>query len=67
MAPQGHVRLDPETLHAWLTPRIGCSNRDGGFTILRDAVHPVAADPYLIRHSSRFTTAQIRPNLRVVS
>ena len=66
-APQGAVRLDPETMHAELTPRIGCSNRDGGFTILRQSVRPVAADPYLVRHSSRYAAAEIRPFLRVVS
>jgi len=66
LAPQGPVRLDPETLHAELTPRIGCSNKAGGFTILRESVRPVPADPYLIRHSSRFAAAEIRPFLRVV-
>lgn len=66
-APQGPVRLDPETLHASLTPRIGCSNKDGGFVILRESVAPVPADPYLIHHSSRFAAAEIRPVLRVVS
>ena len=48
-APQGLVRIDGETLHAELTPRIGCSDADGRFIILREAVRPVAADPYLIR------------------
>ena len=67
LAPQGRVRLDPETLHAELTPRIACSNPDGGFTILRESMQPVAADPYLIRHSSRFAVAGTRPFLRVVS
>ena len=67
LAPQGPVSLDAETLHASLTPRIGCSNKDGGFTILRESVRPVAADPYLIRHSSRYAAPEIRPILRVVS
>jgi len=67
LAPQGPVSLDAETLHASLTPRIGCSNKDGGFTILRESVRPVAADPYLIRHSSRYAAPEIRPFLRVVS
>jgi ABC-type branched-subunit amino acid transport system substrate-binding protein len=67
VAPQGAVRLDPETLHASLTPRIACSNRDGGFTILRESPRPVPADPYLVRSSSRFAAAQTRPFLRVVS
>jgi ABC-type branched-subunit amino acid transport system substrate-binding protein len=67
VAPQGRVRLDPETLHAELTPRIACSNPAGGFTILRESPRAVAADPYLIRHSSRFAAAETRPFLRVVS
>jgi urea transport system substrate-binding protein len=66
-APQGQVRIDGETLHAELTPRIACSNADGRFTILREAVRPVAADPYLIRNSSRFGAVAIRPVLRVAS
>ena len=37
MAPQGEVRIDPETMHASLTPRIARSTLNGGFTILREA------------------------------
>lgn len=66
-APQGRVRLDPETLHAELTPRIACSTKEGGFAVLRESVHPVPADPYLVRHSARFAATQIRPFLRAVS
>jgi ABC-type branched-subunit amino acid transport system substrate-binding protein len=67
MAPQGEVRIDPETMHASLTPRIARSNSDGGFTVLREARLPVPADPYLIRNSSRFGDVAIRPVLRVAS
>jgi ABC-type branched-subunit amino acid transport system substrate-binding protein len=67
MAPQGEVRIDAETMHAWLTPRIACSRPDGSFTILREATRPVQADPYLIRNSSRFGAVAIRPVLRVAS
>ncbi|HEY1780630.1 MAG TPA: transporter substrate-binding domain-containing protein [Roseiarcus sp.] len=67
MAPQGEVRIDPETMHASLTPRIARSNLDGSFTILREATRPAAADPYLIRNSSRFGVVAIRPVLRVAS
>lgn len=67
MAPQGEVRIDPETMHASLTPRIARSNKDGGFTILREATRPAPADPYLIRNSSRFGAVAIRPVLRVAS
>jgi ABC-type branched-subunit amino acid transport system substrate-binding protein len=66
-APHGEVRIDPDTMHAALTPRIACSNRDGRFTILRQATRPVPADPYLIRSSSRFGAVEIRPVLRVAS
>jgi ABC-type branched-subunit amino acid transport system substrate-binding protein len=67
MAPQGEVRIDPETMHASLTPRIARSNVEGGFTVLREAMRPVPADPYLIRSSSRFGAVAIRPVLRVAS
>jgi len=67
IAPQGEVWLDPETLHAALTPRIACSTAQGGFAILREATRPVPADPYLIRNSSRFGAMVVRPTLRVVS
>jgi len=67
MAPQGEVRIDPETMHPSLTPRIARSNVSGGFTILREAARPIAADPYLIRNSSRFGAAAIWPVLGVAS
>ena len=60
-APQGEVRIDAETMHASLTPRIACSTPDGGFTVLREATLPAPADPYLIRNSSRFGAVAIRP------
>jgi ABC-type branched-subunit amino acid transport system substrate-binding protein len=66
-APQGDVRIDFETMHAWLTPRIGRSTRDGRFEILTEAPRPVRPDPYLIRNSSHFGTVTIRPALRVAS
>lgn len=67
MAPQGPVRIDPDTMHASLTPRIGRSNGNGGFDILVHAPGPVRADPYLIRSSPRYVASSIRPALRVVS
>jgi ABC-type branched-subunit amino acid transport system substrate-binding protein len=66
-APQGEVRIDPETMHASLTPRIARSNTEGGFIILREADRPAEADPYLIQNSSRFGAVAIRPVLRVAS
>lgn len=64
-APQGEVRLDPETMHAALTPRIARSDASGRFVVLREAAGPVPADPYLIRNSSRFGAVDLRPVLRV--
>lgn len=66
-APQGQVRIDPETMHASLTPRIARSNRVGGFDILMQAPRPVPADPYLIRNSSRFGAVASKPLLGVAS
>ncbi len=66
LAPQGEVRIDPQTYHAWLTPRIGRSTADGRFEVLLEARDPVAPDPYLVQSSPRFATAMRSPLLRVV-
>ena len=66
-APQGAVRIDPETLHAFLTPRIGRSTSAMRFEILAQAPGPVRPDPYLIWNSPRFWTAASPPPLRVAS
>jgi branched-chain amino acid transport system substrate-binding protein len=66
-APQGKVRIDPDTMHAALTPRIAKSNSRARFDILLEAQRPIEADPYLIRTSSRFGAVAIRPVLRVAS
>lgn len=66
-APQGEVRIDSETMHAALTPRIARSNAQGRFTVLWEAPRPVPADPYLIRNSSRYGAVSIKPVLRVAS
>lgn len=65
-APQGEVRIDPETFHAWLTPRIGRSTRDRRFQVLLEARQPVRPDPYLIESSPRYAVAMRPPLLRVV-
>lgn len=52
-APQGEIRLDPLTQHAWLTPRIGRSRADASFEILYESPSPVAPDPYLTCAGSR--------------
>jgi ABC-type branched-subunit amino acid transport system substrate-binding protein len=66
-APQGEVRIEADTMHASLTPRIARSGPDGRFEIIMEATGPVPADPYLIRNSSRFGAVYVRPNLRVAS
>ena len=66
VAPQGSVKIDPQTLHSYLTPRIGISNSDGNFDILVQASAPVRPDPYLINSSPRFAPEQPASWLRVV-
>jgi ABC-type branched-subunit amino acid transport system substrate-binding protein len=66
LAPQGEVRIDPQTFHAWLTPRIGCSARGGQFDVLLEARQPIAPDPYLVQSSPRFAVPMRSPLLRVV-
>lgn len=65
-APQGLIRLDAQTMHAFLTPRIGRSRMDGHFDILHAAAAPVAPDPYLIRSTARLEPVA-SPRLRIVS
>lgn len=64
-APQGEVFIDADTLHAHLTPRIGRSNKNFRFDLLREAAAPIRPDPYLLRNSSRFALDQ-PPRLRLV-
>ncbi|MDA8250483.1 MAG: transporter substrate-binding domain-containing protein [Rhodospirillales bacterium] len=66
VAPQGEVWVDPDTLHTWLTPRIGRSNRDARFDLLLDAGQPVRPDPYLVWHAARFEARDASQRLRVV-
>ena len=65
-APQGEVRIDPQTHHAWLTPRIARSGLNGQFEVLLEARSPIAPDPYLVQSSPRFASAMRAPALRVV-
>ena len=65
-APQGRVTIDPETMHCYLTPRIGCSRADGQFDILVEAERPVRPDPYLVRAAAPLEVVAERPMLRVV-
>jgi branched-chain amino acid transport system substrate-binding protein len=66
VAPQGEVRIDPQTYHTWLTPRIGRSTASGQFEVLLEARDPVPPDPYLVQTSPRFATAMRSPLLKVV-
>ncbi|KAA0969598.1 transporter substrate-binding protein [Aureimonas fodinaquatilis] len=66
-APQGDVWLDQETLHAFLTPRIGRSRMDGQFDILVEAAAPVAPDPYLVHSTPTLAPTSGRPVLRIVT
>jgi branched-chain amino acid transport system substrate-binding protein len=65
-APQGEVRIDRQTFHAWLTPRIGRSAANGQFEVLLESREPIAPDPYLIQSSPRFASAMRSPLLKVV-
>ncbi len=66
LAPQGEVRIDPQTLHAYLTPRIGISNAQARFDILVEEPGPVRPDPYLVQSSPRYAVAARNATLRVV-
>jgi len=65
-APQGRVTIDPETMHSFLTPRIGRSRKDFQFDILVEAACPVRPDPYLVRAAPSLETVSRRPQLRVI-
>ncbi len=65
-APQGDVRIDPQTLHAWLTPRIGRSTAKARFDIIVEEPAPMRPDPYLVQSSPRYEVSSRTPNLRVV-
>jgi ABC-type branched-subunit amino acid transport system substrate-binding protein len=65
-APQGAVWIDEQTFHAYLTPRIGRSNRNARFDLVSEARAPVQPDPYLVHNSARFEAAAA-PSLRLVS
>ncbi len=66
-APQGRVRIDEDTLHAYLTPRIGRSTGGAQFEVIMEAKAPVRPDPYLVRNSPRFDVAPRPRSVRLVS
>jgi len=47
-APQGRVRVDPESNHSYLTPALGVSRADGQFDPIWVSREPVRPDPYLV-------------------
>jgi urea transport system substrate-binding protein len=65
-APQGHVHIDRDNRHSYLTPRIGISNARGGFDIIYEAPAPVKPDPYLVWHDPKAQAERQPPVLRVV-
>jgi urea transport system substrate-binding protein len=65
-APQGHVHIDRDNRHSYLTPRIGISNARGGFGIIYEAPAPVKPDPYLVWHDPKAQPERQPPVLRVV-
>ncbi len=46
VAPEGEVRIDPATQHAFKTPRIGRIAATGQFEVVWNAVKPEAPQPY---------------------
>jgi branched-chain amino acid transport system substrate-binding protein len=49
-APQGRIRIDEETNHTYLWPRIGRANSEGQFDIVQESGAIVKPDPYLTSH-----------------
>jgi urea transport system substrate-binding protein len=46
-APNGHVKIDPENLHTYLTPRIAQWLPDGQGKIIDEYKHPIRPLPYV--------------------
>ncbi|MCD0460226.1 transporter substrate-binding protein [Roseiconus lacunae] len=45
-APEGDVRVDPETQHCFKTPRVGQIQSDGQFRVVWSAEAPIRPSPY---------------------
>ena len=65
-APQGPVRIDPDTMHACLTPHIGVSRADCQFDVLIESPTPVKPDPYLVQWSRTLEMPYPPSQLRIV-
>jgi urea transport system substrate-binding protein len=46
-APNGHVKIEPENLHTYLTPRIAQWQSDGQGKIIDEYPHPIMPLPYV--------------------
>ncbi|GBD47122.1 transporter substrate-binding domain-containing protein [Methylopila sp. Yamaguchi] len=66
-APQGEVAVDADTMHLHLTPRIGRSQSDATFVVIRQEPVAVRPDPYLVRFSATDPWSSSTAQLRVVS
>ncbi|MDR4306605.1 transporter substrate-binding domain-containing protein [Chelatococcus sambhunathii] len=66
-APQGEVLVDAETMHLYLTPRIGRSRDDATFEVIREEPSAIRPDPYLVRFSATDAWRSAASRLRVVS
>jgi len=66
-APQGHVMIDPATMHSHLTPRIGRSKRGATFDVIMEEKTPIPPDPYLVRSGPRYGAPSSRGHLWVAS
>lgn len=50
-APQGRVKIDPDTNHSYVWPRIGRVGRDGRFEIVWSSKAAIKPDPYFLAPS----------------
>lgn len=63
-APQGPVRVQANTHHTYLWPRVAVATETGAFRIVREATGPVAPDPYLIEYGD---TPLQTPEVRITA
>lgn len=45
-APEGDIRIDPDSQHCFKTPRVGQIESDGQFRIVWSAAEPIQPEPY---------------------
>ncbi|MFC7052591.1 transporter substrate-binding domain-containing protein [Hansschlegelia quercus] len=66
-APQGEVLVDADTMHLYLTPRIGRSRADGSFDVIRQEPAAIRPDPYLVSFSATDAWGSPASRLRAVN